>query len=131
MSRETTFGRDLHAVHDRAELGAVFTWLCRGRWRRTCSARAMSASTIGIKLRYDDFRIATRDQTGGEPRRTRAASASWRASASSACLWIARLRLLGVRVGSLVRLDGQPAAPDQVSNHDLPLFQQAPAAPEK
>jgi len=34
-------------------------------------------------------------------------------------------------VGSLVRLDGQPAAPDQVSNHDLPLFQQAPAAPEK
>ena len=27
LSRETTFERDLHAVHDRAELGAVFTWL--------------------------------------------------------------------------------------------------------
>ncbi len=28
MSRETTFARDLHAVHDKAELGAIFTWLC-------------------------------------------------------------------------------------------------------
>ena len=28
MSRETTFDRDLHAVHDKAELGRVFTWLC-------------------------------------------------------------------------------------------------------
>ena len=28
MSRETTFERDLHAVRDRAELGAIFTHLC-------------------------------------------------------------------------------------------------------
>jgi DNA polymerase-4 len=28
MSRETTFDRDLHAVRDRAELGAIFTDLC-------------------------------------------------------------------------------------------------------
>ncbi len=28
MSRETTFERDLHAVRDRAELGAIFTALC-------------------------------------------------------------------------------------------------------
>jgi DNA polymerase-4 len=28
MSRETTFERDLHAVRDRAELGAIFTDLC-------------------------------------------------------------------------------------------------------
>ena len=36
MSRETTFDRDLHAVHDKAELGRVFTWLCEkvgGCWR--------------------------------------------------------------------------------------------------
>ena len=30
ISRETTFDRDLHAVRDRAELGAVFTELCTG-----------------------------------------------------------------------------------------------------
>ena len=28
LSRETTFGRDLHAVQDREELGALFTRLC-------------------------------------------------------------------------------------------------------
>ncbi|MBN9341644.1 MAG: DNA polymerase IV, partial [Comamonadaceae bacterium] len=29
VSRETTFERDLHAVHDRAELGRIFTALCQ------------------------------------------------------------------------------------------------------
>jgi DNA polymerase-4 len=28
MSRETTFARDLHAVRDKAELGAIFTAGC-------------------------------------------------------------------------------------------------------
>ena len=32
MSRETTFERDLHAVRDKAELGAIFT-RCASRWR--------------------------------------------------------------------------------------------------
>ena len=34
ISRETTFERDLHAVRDRAELGAIFTELCEQRRRR-------------------------------------------------------------------------------------------------
>ncbi len=62
MSRETTFDRDLHAVRDRAELGAIFTDLCvqvAGDLQR----KGYVGKTIGIKLRYDDFRIATRDQT--------------------------------------------------------------------
>ncbi len=33
ISRETTFERDLHAVRDRAELGAIFTRLCEERGR--------------------------------------------------------------------------------------------------
>ncbi len=130
LSRETTFERDLHAVHDRAELGAVFTWLAEAV-AADLQRKGYAGKTIGIKLRFDDFRIATRDQTVAEPtqdaRRIR--------QVAGQCLkrvdLSRRLRLLGVRVGSLVRLDGQPAAPDQVSNHDLPLFQQAPAAPEK
>jgi DNA polymerase IV len=62
MSRETTFERDLHAVHDRAQLGAIFTELC-GKLAADLQKKGYVAKTIGIKLRYDDFRIATRDQT--------------------------------------------------------------------
>ena len=62
MSRETTFDRDLHAVRDRAELGAIFTDLCV-RVAGDLQRKGYVGKTIGIKLRYDDFRIATRDQT--------------------------------------------------------------------
>ncbi|MCK7491460.1 MAG: hypothetical protein MZW92_06955 [Comamonadaceae bacterium] len=36
---------------------------CARRSPPTCSARATPARTIGIKLRYDDFRTVTRDLT--------------------------------------------------------------------
>jgi DNA polymerase IV len=62
MSRETTFERDLHASRDRAELGAIFTDLCT-RVAADLQRKGYVGKTIGIKLRYDDFRIATRDQT--------------------------------------------------------------------
>ena len=62
MSRETTFERDLHPVRDRAELGAVFTDLCN-RVAGDLQRKGYVGKTIGIKLRYDDFQIATRDQT--------------------------------------------------------------------
>ncbi len=65
--------------------------------------------TIGIKLRYDDFRIVTRDQTLEQP----VADAKAIRQAAGACLkrvdLTRRLRLLGVRVGSLRRL-GEAAA---------------------
>jgi DNA polymerase-4 len=62
MSRETTFDRDLHAVHDKAELGRVFTWLCE-KVAEDLQRKGYVGKTIGIKLRYDDFKTATRDQT--------------------------------------------------------------------
>jgi DNA polymerase-4 len=110
MSRETTFDRDLHAVHDRAELGAIFTDLCE-RVAGDLQRKGYVGKTIGIKLRYDDFRIATRDQTVDEftadPRTIRRIAGQ--------CLKRVpldrRLRLLGVRVGKLARLDELPAAP--------------------
>jgi hypothetical protein len=43
--------------------------------------------TIGIKLRYDDFKIVTRDQTWTTTPPTPKPSATPRASASSACRW--------------------------------------------
>ena len=62
ISRETTFDRDLHAVRDRAELGAIFTELCE-QLAGDLARKSYAAKTIGIKLRFDDFKIATRDLT--------------------------------------------------------------------
>ena len=102
MSRETTFDRDLHPVRDRVELGAVFTDLCvkvAGDLQR----KGYVGKTIGIKLRYDDFRIATRDQTVDD---FTADAATIRRIAGQ-CLkrvdLTRRLRLLGVRGGKLAR----------------------------
>ena len=114
MSRETTFDRDLHAVHDRAELGTIFTWLAEavaGDLQR----KGYVGKTIGVKLRFEDFKIVTRDTTVAEhtsdARRIR--------QVAGQCLkrvdLSRRLRLLGVRVGSLARsadLQQSSEAPD-------------------
>jgi DNA polymerase-4 len=110
MSRETTFDRDLHAVRDRAELGAIFTELCE-RVAGDLQRKGYLGKTIGIKLRYDDFRIATRDHTldhfTADPKEIRRAAGQ--------CLKRVpldqKLRLLGVRVGKLARVGEVPAAP--------------------
>ncbi len=102
MSRETTFDRDLHAVRDRAELGAIFTGLCM-KLGEDLTRKGFVAKTIGIKLRYDDFRIATRDQTmasytsEGTTIRTMAGECLKRVPLDR------KLRLLGVRASNLVR----------------------------
>lgn len=108
MSRETTFERDLHAVRDRAELGAIFTDLCR-RVAEDLRRKGYVGKTIGIKLRYDDFRIATRDQTLDHY----TDDAATIRHAAGQCLkrvdLTRRLRLLGVRVGKLAKA-GSPEA---------------------
>lgn len=49
-------------MRDKAVLGAIFTDLC-SKLGQDLQRQGYVAKTIGIKLRYDDFRIATRDQT--------------------------------------------------------------------
>ena len=102
MSRETTFERDLHAVRDRAELGAIFTSLCE-RLADDLQRKGYVGRAIGIKLRYDDFRTATRDRTLDHF----TADARTIRRHAGQCLKrvpLARpLRLLGVRVGALAR----------------------------
>jgi DNA polymerase-4 len=108
MSRETTFDRDLHAVRDRAELGAIFTELCE-QVAQDLQRKGYVGKTIGIKLRFDDFKIVTRDQTIAH------ATADARAIRHTAGLCLKRvdltrrLRLLGVRVGALYRLEAYEA----------------------
>ena len=101
-SRETTFERNLHAVRDRAALGEILTRLCtqvgldlqRKGWR---------ARTIGIKLRFEDFKTVTRDLTLPEP----VADGADIRRAAGECLkrvdLTRSLRLLGVRASSLTR----------------------------
>jgi len=109
MSRETTFERDLHAVRDKAELSAIFTELCQSV-AADLQRKGYVGKTIGVKLRFDDFKIVTRDQT--LDRYT--ADAGLIRQTAGQCLKRVplqrRLRLLGVRVGSLVRTQDQPGA---------------------
>jgi len=100
ISRETTFEDDLHPVQDRERLSRIFTELCvrvAGDLRR----KGYAGRTIGLKLRYDNFRTVTRDLTLDVP--TEDASEIRRAAGQ--CLKRVpldrRIRLLGVRVGTL------------------------------
>ncbi|MGI4778449.1 MAG: DNA polymerase IV [Janthinobacterium lividum] len=109
MSRETTFERNLHAVRDRAELGEIFTRLCE-KVAEDLQRKGYVGKTIGIKLRYDDFRIATRDQTID---RFTADAKAIRGTAGQCLKRVPLerpLRLIGVRVGALVRDDSAKAA---------------------
>ena len=133
ISRETTFDRDLHAVRDRGELGAIFTHLCEGL-AGDLARKSYAAKTIGVKLRFDDFRIATRDLT--LPSHTLDAREIRRAG--GLCLkrvdLTRRLRLIGVRASQLERLSvlvaGAPAhegprpspSPALREREPLPLF---------
>ena len=118
MSRETTFERDLHAVRDRRELGAIFTSLCE-QVAADLQRKGYVGRGIGIKLRYADFSTVTRDHTLAVPTQDAAAIRH----AAGLCLKRApltqRLRLLGVRVGGLSRLDNGPRQTPP-SSSDLP-----------
>lgn len=120
MSRETTFERDLHAVYDKAELGAVFTELCESV-ARDLQRKGYLGRTIGIKLRWGNFKIATRDitidQATDDPKliRRTAGLALKRLDLSQ------RFRLLGVRVGKL-------EAKNLEGNQGLALIKPAPSA---
>ena len=104
ISRETTFERDLHAVRDRAELGTIFTKLCE-QVAADLQRKGYVGKTIGIKLRYDDFKSVTRDLTIADY----TADAKTIRHNAGLCLKRVplqqRLRLLGVRVGTLVSAD--------------------------
>lgn len=108
MSRETTFERDLHPVRDRAELGTIFTHLCE-KLAEDLQRKGYVGKTIGIKLRYDDFKIATRDQT------VASFTADGKVIRQTAGHCLRRvplerpLRLLGVRVGTLAKADSPEA----------------------
>ena len=111
LSRETTFERDLHPRHDKAELSARFTRLCE-QLAADLERKGYLGKTIGLKLRFDNFATVTRDQTLAAP--TGDARVIRRAAGECArrVPLERRIRLLGVRASALSRRDAQPMAPD-------------------
>jgi DNA polymerase-4 len=112
ISRETTFEHDLHAVHDREQLSAIFTRLCE-QLASDLARKGYQGRTIGLKLRFEGFHTVTRDLTLDAP----VADAKAIRRAAGSCLKRVnldkRIRLLGVRVGNLSR----PGEPPQAAVH--------------
>jgi len=106
ISRETTFENDLHPVRDREQLSRIFTDLCV-RVAGDLQRKGYAGKTIGLKLRYDNFKTVTRDRTLDAP--TQDAGAIRRAAGE--CLKRVpldrRIRLLGVRIGALSKVGTQ------------------------
>jgi len=110
LSRETTFERDLHPGRDRDALTGILLDLCQ-RLAADLERKGRRGRTVGIKLRYDDFRTVTRDQT---LERATADPGAIR-DAARACLRRVPLdrplRLLGIRVGTLELPDAAGTGP--------------------
>jgi DNA polymerase-4 len=106
ISRETTFERDLHPRGDRDALSTIFTELCV-RVADDLRRKGYKARTIGIKLRFEDFRTVTRDLSLAE---ATADAASIRHAATECLRRVplkSKLRLLGVRTSGLMAQDEQ------------------------
>ena len=125
MSRETTFEKDLHVVNDRAALGDIFTRLCQ-QVAADLQRKGYVGKTIGIKLRFDNFQSVTRDQTIEHY----TANAADIRKIGGLCLkrvdMKRRLRLLGVRVGALVKADSQEALQPDAAKSVLLLRELSP-----
>jgi DNA polymerase-4 len=114
ISRETTFEDDLHPVRDREQLSRIFTDLCV-RVADDLQRKGYVGKTIGLKLRYDNFKTVTRDCTIDAPTRD---PVRIRRAAGECLKRVAldrRIRLLGVRVGSLSKPGSEPEVPEPQS----------------
>jgi DNA polymerase IV len=125
ISRETTFERDLDTRRDRDELSRILVSLC-DRLGGDLARKGYVARGIGIKIRYSDFRIVTRDSTLEAP----VDDAQAILDAARTCLkrvsFDRRLRLLGVKASSLLRASevrlGTAEAPAADASGLLKLF---------
>jgi len=127
ISRETTFERDLSARRDRDELSEIFTSLCAGV-ADDLRRKGYVGKTIGLKLRYDNFKTVTRARTLDWP--TDDPQAIRRAAGE--CLKRVsldrRIRLLGVRAGALFAASSVGAGPPPDAVDATPsLFDESPA----
>jgi DNA polymerase-4 len=101
ISRETTFERDLDVRRDRQLLSEILQQLCE-RLSGDLARKGYLGKTVGVRLRYADFRLVTRATTLSAA----IGDAASIREAARACLkrvrFDRRLRLLGVRIGALM-----------------------------
>lgn len=107
LSRETTFERDLHPRLNRAELTGLYEGLCQ-RLSEDLTRKGFLCRTLGVKVRYADFQVVTRDLTLARP----IASAADLLAAGREGLrripMTQKIRLIGVRAGGLVTTQVNP-----------------------
>lgn len=119
VSRETTFERDLHPRIDKSLLSEAFTSLCT-RVSDDLKRKGYRGRTIGIKLRYEDFRTVTRDVSLSVPTDDAALIRRTAGECLKRVPLEHRLRLLGVRVGNLSKLESVGDIPMALQG-ELPL----------
>ena len=123
MSRESTFSNDLDAVRDKEELGRIFDQLCE-KVSLDLLRKGFKGKTVGLKIKFNDFKVITRDLTLEQA----VSSATDIAKAARQSLkrvgFKRKIRLLGIRVGSLERIDApnpnQPHRPPHQLDLDIP-----------
>lgn len=102
LSRETTFERDQHLKRDWHPIAATLARLCQ-EVSNDLSNRRYLAKTIGVKVRFDDFQILTRDLS---LERASADAIVLRKSAFECLARVpeqrSRIRLIGVRASNLL-----------------------------
>lgn len=131
LSRETTFDRDQHLKRDWHTLAATLSRLCH-QVSADLNARRYRGRTVGIKVRFDDFQILTRDlslaQASADPVLIRKAAFECLARVPANRQ---RIRLIGVRLGNLVHADaiagGQPELAVKARDTDPPAYAYTPS----
>lgn len=106
ISRETTFEHDMHVRRHRDQLTEVLLHLA-DKLAQDLSRKQRVAKTIGVKVRFADFKSLTRDITGGET----VATAAEILQSARACLKKipfeqqgahSTIRLLGIKASHLI-----------------------------
>jgi DNA polymerase-4 len=108
ISRETTFDRDLDAKRDREALSRIFTDLCEGV-SEDLRRKGYVGKTIGLKLRFDNFKTVTRDHTIEVSTQDAGTIRRVAGECLKRVLLTRRIRLLGVRVAALSQASTTPS----------------------
>jgi DNA polymerase-4 len=112
ISKETTFSKDLHVRQDKAELGEILTRLCE-QLSVSLIKQSLATKTIGVKVKFDNFKTLTRDLTVQEPLQDAKAIRRAASLALKRVNFDHKLRLLGVRASALSQLSTAATGPTQ------------------
>ncbi|MBK8794694.1 MAG: DNA polymerase IV [Holophaga sp.] len=121
ISRESTFERDLHPKQDRDALTAILLNMCE-RLAQDLANKGYLARSVGIKVRFEDFSTLTRDHSLQVPIGDAVALRDAARASLKRVPLDRKLRLLGIRAGSLVKSEDyqlQAAQADRVAEPGL------------